>query len=84
MIDGVTSVFKRFFNDECELQVLLSDDFASSLWVRLPANFCAFCKACTKLPNFVVWQSYKTDGSVVSMDRFKREEVWLHILREGI
>ena len=34
VIDGVTSVFKRFFNDECELQVLLSDDFASSLWVR--------------------------------------------------
>ena len=34
VIDGVTSVFKRLFNDECELQVLLSDDFASSLWVR--------------------------------------------------
>eukprot|EP01046_Picozoa_sp_COSAG06_P117895 COSAG06_NODE_65005_length_258_cov_0.641509_1_plen_63_part_01 len=32
VIDGVTSVFKRFFDDECELQVLLNDDFASSLW----------------------------------------------------
>ena len=35
VIEGVTSVFKRFFNDECELQILLNDDFASSLWVRL-------------------------------------------------
>ena len=46
VIDGVTSVFKRFFNDECELQVLLSDDFASSLWVRpQPENTRVFLAA---------------------------------------
>eukprot|EP01043_Picozoa_sp_COSAG02_P034263 COSAG02_NODE_2387_length_8986_cov_12.395184_3_plen_84_part_00 len=74
VIDGVTSVFKRFFNDECELQVLLSDDFASSLWVRPAANFSVLARDVWTSEKLLLWQSYKTDGSA-SMDHFNREEV---------
>ena len=35
VIQGVTSVFKRFFEDECEIQVLLNEEFAALLWGRV-------------------------------------------------